>query len=258
MELDFSNVCVLHTEEVVIGPSLIRPDYVFKVGDVIFMMEFESSHVGTKKKKLFKLYIASYDYKNNDDNNKIVFLVLSTKESSKMANYSVNDWDSFNFPIISLKELDKGKIINNIETKLKDNIQFNDRELLELALTPILEKDRDSIVRQFFETADLLSKIRFPSDEIKCSVYGVVLMLSSMYFDDLDPIRKRIQGDLMGKVDCVMEACEESYDEGMSDGMSKGKEDVAKSMLRDNFADDVVSRHTGLPLERIAKLKAEI
>ena len=30
------------------------------------MMEFESSHVGLKKKKLFKLYISAYDYKNND------------------------------------------------------------------------------------------------------------------------------------------------------------------------------------------------
>ena len=37
------------------------------------MMEFESSHVGLKKKKLFKLYIAAYDYKNNDKNDSIIF-----------------------------------------------------------------------------------------------------------------------------------------------------------------------------------------
>ena len=88
MEIDLSDVEVLSTEEIVIEPSLIRPDYVFRISDVIFMLEFESSHVGTKKKKLFKLYIAAYDYKNNDENNRIVFFVVSTKENSKMASLS--------------------------------------------------------------------------------------------------------------------------------------------------------------------------
>ncbi len=53
------------------------------------MMEFESSHVGLKKKKLFKLYIAAYDYKNNDKNDSIIFFVVSTKEKSKMAEYNI-------------------------------------------------------------------------------------------------------------------------------------------------------------------------
>ncbi len=47
------------------------------------MMEFESSHVGLKKKKLFKLYIAAYDYKNNDKNDNIIFFVVSTKRKIK-------------------------------------------------------------------------------------------------------------------------------------------------------------------------------
>ena len=259
MEMDFSNVEVLSTEEVSIEPSLIRPDYVFRIGNIIFMMEFESSHVGTKKKKLFKLYIASYDYKNNDENNKIVFFVVSTKENSKIASYSINDWDSFNFPIISLRDLDKEKIINTVETKLRNNVEFTDRELLELGLTPILEKSRETIIRQFYDTSKLMSKIPYPNDEIKYSVYGLVLMLSSIYFDELDSFRKEIQGDLMGKVDCVMEACQKSYGEGKSEGKSEALIDIAKKMLvKGTYSLEEISDLTNLPLDVVSELKKNI
>lgn len=172
-----------------------------------------------------------------------------------MAKYDLNDWDSFTFPIISLKDMDKEEIINNIETKLKEGDEFEDEELLELAVTPILENGRDAIIRQFHETADLMEIIPYHDEEIKNSVYGLVLMLSSMYFDELDPVRKKIQGDLMGKVDCVWEACQESYDDGWSVGKSESMEDVARSMLADDVPFEFISRHTGLPLEKLMEIK---
>lgn len=117
IEIDSAEVEVLTTEMVAIEPFLMRPDYIVKIGNIIFMIEFESFHVGTKKKKLFKLYVASYDYKKNDDNDKIVFLVISTKENSKLAEYNLNDWDSFKFPIISLKDLEKRKLLIMLRKK---------------------------------------------------------------------------------------------------------------------------------------------
>ena len=98
-------------------------------------------------------------------------------------------------------------------------------------------------------------------------IFILILMLSSMYFDELDPIRKDIQGDLMGKVDCVMEACRESYDEGLSEGMSKGLSkglrekslEIAKNLLaRGNFSCDEISEIVGIDLDEIVELKNEI
>ena len=274
VDLDFSNVEVLTSEEVIIKPSLIRPDYIVKIGNTIFMIEFESSYVGRKKKKLFKLYVAAFDYKNNEDDNEIIFFVVSTKEKSKMANYRLNDWDNFNFPIVSLKDLDKEKIINNIEMKIKDNDDFTNRDLLELALTPILEENHDKIVNQFYETKDLIGEIDFPNIEIKESVYGLVLMLSSMFFDELDPLRKELQGELMAKVDCVQEACRNSFDEGESKGIAKGiakgiekgiakgiaegKCIVAKRMLDEGVDLDVISVYTGLSIDDILELDGDL
>lgn len=261
MELDFDDVEVLTSEEVIIEPSLMRPDYVVRISGVIFMIEFESSHVGTKKKKLFRLYVSAYDYKNNDENNPIIFFVISTKEKSKMAEYKLNKWDSFRFPIISLDDLDREEIINNIETKIENNVEFNDVEILELGLTPVLEKDRESIIRQFFQTKDLMGKIDYPNEEIKSSVYGLVLMLSSMFFDELDPLREKLQGDLMGKVDCVKEACQNSYNDGRSDGRSEGvseeRRGIALNMLAEGYSLESISRCTTLSIEDIEMLKGD-
>lgn len=251
IDIDPAEVEVLTTEMVAIEPSLMRPDYIIKIRNIIFMIEFESSHVGTTKKKLFKLYVSAYDYKHNDDNDKIIFLVISTKENSKFVEYKVNDWDSFGFPILSLKDLEKEEIINNIETKIENNDTYTDRELLELAITPILEGDRESIINQFHETKEIMSRVEFPDEEIKNSAYGVILMLSSMYFDELDPIRKEIQRDIMGKVDCVMEAIENSANE-RSIETAKNLLEIGKLSLEE------IAKSTALPLEKVEELKRSI
>ena len=252
IEINPEEVEVLTSETVAIEPSLMRPDYIIKFGNIIIIMiEFESSHVTTKKKKLFKLYIASYDYKKNDDNDQIIFLVISTKEKSKMAEYSINDWDSFKFPILSLRNLKKDKIINNIETKIKNNDTYTNRELLELAITPILEDDRQSIINQFRETKEIMARVDYPNEEIKTSAYGVILMLSSMYFDELDPIRKEIQGDMMGKVDCVMEAIE--------NGKIDDRIETAVTLLEiGKLSLEEISKSTRLSLEKVMELKSNL
>ena len=251
IEINPEEVEVLTTEMVAIEPSLMRPDYIVKIKNIILMIEFESSYVGTEKKKLFKLYVASYDYKNNAENDKIIFLVISTKENSKLAEYKVNDWDSFRFPILSLNDLEKEEIINNIETKIENNDTYEDRELLELAITPVLDDDRERIINQFYETTEIMSRVDFPNDEIKNSAYGVILMLSSMYFDELDPIRTKIQGEIMGKVDCVMEAIEK--------GVYDNRIETAKTLLKiGKLSLEEISKSVSLPLEKVEELKRNI
>ena len=168
-----------------------------------------------------------------------------------MAEYSINDWDSFKFPILSLNDLDKTEIINNIETKIKNNDTYTNRELLELAITPIREDDRQSIINQFRETKEIMSRVNYPNEEIKTSAYGVILMLSSMYFDELDSIRKEIHGDMMGKVDCVMEAIE--------NGKQDTRIDIAVNFLKNsNDSIEKISEITGLPLEKVKELKSNL
>lgn len=105
---------VLTEEQISIEPSLYRPDLIVRIGNVILMIEFQSTFVGRLNKKRFKVYISNFDLKKNIENRKIIFVVISTAEYSKIAKYSINEWDTFQFPIISLFEINEREIISNI------------------------------------------------------------------------------------------------------------------------------------------------
>ncbi len=67
----------------------------------------------------------------------------------------------------------------------------------------------------------------------------------------------------MGKVDCVMEACRESYDKGVSDGFSDGfsqsSEDIACRLLNMGKLSVLeISNITNLSLEKINELKRNL
>ncbi len=223
-----SKIEILTEEQITIKPSLHRPDFIARVNDIILMLEFQSTAVRTKDKKRFKAYISNFDLKRNTKNKKIIFAVISTAEYSKFVKYKINDWDVFIFPIISLLNFDEREIISNIKQKIIKQENFTDSELIELALTPIMVQGRKNIIHQFEETATLMNQISYRTQTIKESVYGIALMLGNMYFTKGDPMRKKIQGDFMMKVDCVTEAIQENYNAGKTEGKIEGKKEGKK------------------------------
>lgn len=71
--------------------------------------------------------------------------------------------------------------------------------MIELAITPILPDKRQDIINQFFKTAELISRITFPNEDIKNSVCGLVLMLTNIYFDELEEVRKKYKVSIWEK-----------------------------------------------------------
>ncbi|MBP3791856.1 MAG: hypothetical protein ILA26_07490 [Methanobrevibacter sp.] len=252
IEIDYSQIEELTGDLVLLEGEVKKPDAVFSDGKVVLMLEYQSTKLDIDDKKRFKVYVSVWDFQKNKDNKQIIFAVVSTVDESGMVEYSINDWDIFKFPILSLKDLDSKQIIYTIETKIKNQDTFSDRELIELALTPILPTNRKDIINQFFETADLISRISFPNEDIKNSVCGLVLMLTNIYFDELEEVRKKIQGVYMGKIDCVVEFGQERYEEGIIDK----SEEIARRLIDDGgFSDEKISELVVLPLERIVELR---
>ncbi len=252
IDIDFSQIEELTGELVLLEGEVKKPDAIFADGKVVLMIEYQSTKIKTEDKKRFKVYVSVWDLQKNKDDKKIIFAVISTADESGMAEYKINDWDVFKFPVLSLKDLDLGEIINNTETKIKNKEAFSEKELIELAVTPVLPSTREEIISQFFKTADLISQIEFPSNELKNSICGLVLMLTNIYFDELEEVRKKIQGVYMGKIDCVVEALQENYDAGVMDK----SEEFACNLLREgSFSDEKISRLTDLPLEKIMELR---
>ena len=94
------------------------------------------------------------------------------------------------------------------------------------------------------------------------SFYGLLLLLSNIYFDKDDLIRKKIQSDFMNKIDCIVEMRQEQYEAGMERGMERGIErgiiDTINKFLSNGFSLEAVSKGLGLSVAEIKKLLKEV
>ena len=223
-----------------------------------FMIEYESSHVGTPSKKRFHTYVALYDYENNREDLDIIFCVITTKEKTKMVEYKIGDIDSFKIFIFNIQDLGIEKIISNANFKIKNNIVFTARELVELALTSIMDGTHEGNIEQFFKLSQMMDEILFEDEDSKTSFCGIIFLLSNMYFNEDDPIRKKIQGVFMGKVDCIVEMRKEEFDNGFDDGFDKAMFKMAKKLLLETFPVETVSRITELPISEVTNLKLSL
>ena len=194
--------------------------------------------------------MALYDYEKNDEDMDIIFCVITTKEKTKVVEYKMGDIDSFKIFIFNIQDLGMEKILSNAKFKIKHNIVFTARELVELELTSIMDGTREGNIKQFFELSKMMDEIIFEDDDAKTSFCGIILKLSDMYFEESDPIRKKIQGVFMGKVDCIVEMRKEEYDEAMLN--------AAKNFLMEGISIDIVSKCTGLSIEETINLKKKL
>lgn len=55
VDIDYSTVEVMSDELITIEATTFKPDIIIKSDKVIFMIEFETSHVNIKRKKRFKV-----------------------------------------------------------------------------------------------------------------------------------------------------------------------------------------------------------
>ena len=115
-----------------------------------------------------------------------------------------------------------------------------------------------------------MNQINYDNNRIRDSTYGIAIMLSNMYFRADDPMRKEIQGDYMIKVDCISEYSQERYDVGLNTGKIEGEikmvvnlfnsgkltaEDTTSELLSLNCKPKMISNITGLPENKINKIK---
>ena len=214
------------------------------------MFEYESSFVGRPSKKRFHAYVALWDYQKNDDNSDIIFCVITTKEKSKIAEYNIGDTDSFKILIFNISDLGFEKIISNATDKIEKQKEFSVEELVELSLTALMPETREGKIKQFYELSEMMDSIIFNDNEAKISFTGILLLLSNIYFEYDDPIRKKIQGVYMTKVDCIVEFGEEKFNAGLMA--------AAINLLNMGFSITDVSKGTKLPIEKVKELQKEI
>ena len=174
---------VHQTEYGIVDPKMYKPDMVFELEDKIIILEFQSSYVDMSDKRRFRLYSALFDQIKNKSKKDIEVHVLSTVEAEKTKFYKVNQDSIFTIYIHSLKNYDGDEFLNNMNTKISNNQQLSEKELLLISLICFM-KTENGIENSILNSAVTITNIPDLKMDIAQFVKGLVLMLCDKFVKD--------------------------------------------------------------------------
>lgn len=255
-EIDFEseNLTYNPTELVELDPKIYKTDMILELDHLIVLTEFQSTIVKTPDEKRYRLYTALVDYAKRN-NKPLILIVISTAEKTKIKQYKINKDCVFTIPIVSLKDFDGDKIINNIENKIKNNQKITRHEMLNLALAPFMssKKPLDKQIEKTVKTLDEVIK------SMKCSsdfVFGIELLIVEKFIKN-ERQHKKLTNILRDTMKIIDEWRQEDYENGKKEGKEEEKINTAKNMLKENYTIKQIATITQLNIESIKQIKAE-
>lgn len=251
-EIDFEseNLTYNPTELVELDPKIYKTDMILELDYLIVLTEFQSTIVKTPDEKRYRLYTALVDYAKRN-NKPIMLIVISTAEKTKIKQYKINKDCVFTIPIVSLKDFDGDKIINNIENKIKNNQKITRHEMLNLALAPFMSSKKP-LNKQIEKTVKTLDEVR---KSMKCSsdfVFGIELLIVEKFIKN-ERQHKKLTNILRDTMKIIDEWRQEDYE----NGKKEEKINTAKNMLKENYSIKQIAKITQLNIESIKQIKAE-
>ena len=255
-EIDFEseNLTYNPTELVELDPKIYKTDMILELDHLIVLTEFQSTIVKTIDEKLYRLYTALVDYAKTN-NKPLILIVISTAEKTKIKEYKINKDCVFTIPIVSLKDFDGDKIINNIENKIKNNQKITSHEMLNLALAPFMSSKKP-LDKQIEKTVKTLDEVR---KSMKCSsdfVFGIELLIVEKFIKN-ERQHKKLTNILRDTMKIIDEWRQEDYENGKQEGKEEEKINTAKNMLKENYTIKQIAKITQLNIESIKQIKAE-
>lgn len=255
-EIDFKseNLTYNPTELIELDPKIYKTDMILELDHLILLTEFQSTIVKTIDEKRYRLYTALVDYAKRN-NKPLILIVISTAEKTKIKQYKINKDCVFTIPIVSLKDFDGDKIINNIENKIKNNQKITRHEMLNLALAPFMSSKKP-LDKQIEKTVKTLDEVR---KSMKCSsdfVFGIELLIVEKFIKN-ERQHKKLTNILRDTMKIIDEWRQEDYENGKKEGKEEEKINTAKNMLKENYTIKQIATITQLNIESIKQIKAE-
>lgn len=255
-EIDFKseNLTYNPTELIELDPKIYKTDMILELDHLIVLTEFQSTIVKTIDEKRYRLYTALVDYAKRN-NKPLILIVISTAEKTKIKQYKINKDCVFTILIVSLKDFDGDKIINNIENKIKNNQKITRHEMLNLALAPFMSSKKP-LDKQIEKTVKTLDEVR---KSMKCSsdfVFGIELLIVEKFIKN-ERQHKKLTNILRDTMKIIDEWRQEDYENGKKEGKEEEKINTAKNMLKENYTIKQIATITQLNIESIKQIKAE-
>ena len=233
-----------------------RSDLIIELDYVILIFEFQSTKIYLDDKRRFNIYTSIKD-RNRDGNKPIYLIVFSTVEKTQVIDYKINPESSFKILVISLKDKNGTEILNNIESKVKNNQEINQNDLPNLALSSLMTLET-SIEEHLEKTVQTLDKLRNTIKKESEFVFMLVWILVDKFIEN-DETRERLSNILSDNMRLMEQFGQRRYNEGEQNGEKRGYEkgsderslEIAGRLLNDNMPIDKVSQMTDLSISQL-------
>ena len=250
------------TELMEIDLKAYRADLIIELDHVILMFEFQSTKIYLDDKRRFNVYTAIKDRVRTGDK-PIYMIVFSTVEETHVIDYKVNPASSFKILVISLKNQNGTEVLNNIDSKIKNNQKISQDELSDLALSSFMTLET-TLEEHLEKTVQTLNKLNTLKEESKF-IFALVWILVDKFIVN-DETRQRLSNILSDNMRLLKECMQRKYNEGKQEGEQRGEKSgfvkgwnekglkVAEELLNDNLSLERISQVTNVPMSQLELL----
>lgn len=242
-----------------------RLDYVCETDmDFIVNVEFQSTYLGKKDLVRIITYALLLFLKYKKPVASIV--ISSFEKEDKIIYYNFGVKGKYGIQVISLKEFDGWKILNELKEKILNNEKFNRENILLLVLLPYME-DKIYAEKLLRGAVKIYKKMNATKKE-KAKV-SVCIILSIERFIKDEKIKKELIGEMkMGKhiiyeffepdIDekigkRIEKGREEGKEEGREEGREETKDNIVDYMIQNDFTMDQINNIKNLDLSNFSK-----
>ena len=242
---------VHQTEYGIIDPKMYKPDMVFELEDRIIILEFQSTYVDISDKRRFRLYSALFDHLKNKSQKDIEVHVLSTVEAEKTKCYKINPDSSFPIYIHSLKSYDGDEFLNMINTKISNNQQLSEKELLLISLICFMD-NRSGIECSILNSAVVITNVPDLDKDIAQFVKGVVLMLCDKFVVD-ESLNMTISNLVGGNMKIVEDYAQRVAQRKVDEKLKERDEEIVRNMDEKGVKKEDIAILANVSLEFVEK-----
>ena len=242
---------VHQTEYGIIDPKMYKPDMVFELEDRIVILEFQSTYVDISDKRRFRLYSALFDHLKNKSQKDIEVHVLSTVEAEKTKCYKINPDSSFLIYIHSLKSYDGDEFLNMINTKISNNQQLSEKELLLISLICFMD-NRSGIECSILNSAVVITNVPDLDKDIAQFVKGVVLMLCDKFVVD-ESLNMTISNLVGGNMKIVEDYAQRVAQRKVDEKLKERDEEIVRNMDEKGVKKEDIAILANVSLEFVEK-----
>lgn len=178
--------------------------------------------------------------------------VLSSVETNRVKWYHVNPDSKFPIYIHSLKCYNEKEFIYSIKTKIRDEGNLNEKELLMLSLLCFMETEKD-IPEAIHDSATIITNMPNLNNDVGQFIKGIILMLCDKFVDD-----ELLNTRIINKVGGNMKVVEDYADRVAERKVNEKNETFVIRLRKKGFKIEEIAETADVSRDFVEKILAKV